>query len=359
MAVDPTFTIRPMEAAERPAVMAVVRRSFPLLQWPFFSFSPHTLVAESAGTILGGIVLKVFPLAGGRRGGLISWIFTGPEARGRGVGQALADAGLERLRQEGCDEVFAGVEGYNASSNKLWATRGFSPLSLRQQIDRYGWRLPAVWWHTFHLFDIGHFLWACPAADDRAERPAAEWWMNIGLNVLLMALAVVRAGGLEPATAALIPAVLAFYGVRHLAMAAVARREGLDVRYRAWDSAYLLAAGIALFLGGVFPIPGSLYPTRHDWRFREEAPRLGRMATAGGLAVLALGWLLTGVNRLAAPGAAGDWLGYGEMVAKNLAFFDLVLPFFPFASFNGRLVLSWNRVLWVVMAAAGLALFLI
>ena len=46
-------------------------------------------------------------------------------------------------------------------------------------------------------------------------------------------------------------------------------------------------------------------------------------------------------------------------MAKNLAFFDLVLPFFPFASFNGRLVLSWNRVLWVVMAAAGLALFLI
>ncbi len=359
MTHDQQLPIRPMQDGDRAAVRAAAQGSFPLLQRPFFSFGTHNLIAESDGAILGGIVLKVFPMSGGRRGGLVSWIFTAPEARGRGVGQALTDAGLALLREEGCDEVFASVEGYNASSNKLWATRGFAPLSLRQQVQRFGASLPAVWSHTFHMFDIGHFLWALPAGDDRGENPTAEWWMNAAINVLLMLIAVWRGSRLEAEMVALVPAVLAIYGARQWAMSWAARREGLVMRFRAWESAYPLSAAIALLLAGVFPLPGNLYPVRHDWRFSEEAPRLGRMAAAGGAAVLLVGWLILAVTRWAAPPAAADWLGYGVMVAKNMAFFDLVLIFFPFSCFNGRLIFAWNRVVWAVMAALGLALFLI
>jgi predicted N-acetyltransferase YhbS len=105
------IAIRSMRADEKQAVGAIMRRSFELTQQLFFSWSKNVLVAELDGKLLGAIVLKMFSLPAGRKGGLIAWVFTAPEARGTGAGQRLIEASLAFLEEQGCDELMACVEG--------------------------------------------------------------------------------------------------------------------------------------------------------------------------------------------------------------------------------------------------------
>ncbi|MBN1316099.1 MAG: GNAT family N-acetyltransferase, partial [Anaerolineales bacterium] len=141
----PSILIRPMQAGEKPAVRKIMQQAFPLvLQW-FFSWTPNVLVAERDGELLGAVVFKLFSLPGKREGGLIDWVFTAPEVRGLGLGQRLVEAALEFFDEQGCDEVMACVEGYNTSSSKIFARRGFSILSPGEQFRRYGWSILLVW----------------------------------------------------------------------------------------------------------------------------------------------------------------------------------------------------------------------
>jgi GNAT superfamily N-acetyltransferase len=107
--------IRRMRAEEKRDVGAIMRRSFSLTQQWFFSWTSDVLVAEQDGKLLGAVVLKMFPLPGGRKGGLVAWVFTAPKARGTGAGQRLIESALEFFEEQGCDEAMACVEGYNTS----------------------------------------------------------------------------------------------------------------------------------------------------------------------------------------------------------------------------------------------------
>ena len=61
--------VRPMRAEEKGTVRGIMKRSFPIVQRWFFSFTPNVLVAELNGQLEGAIVLKLLPFSGGRRGG--------------------------------------------------------------------------------------------------------------------------------------------------------------------------------------------------------------------------------------------------------------------------------------------------
>jgi len=57
--------------------------------------------------MLGATVLKLIPLPGNRKGGLVWWVFTAPEARGMGAAQRLIEAALHFIQDQGCDEILA------------------------------------------------------------------------------------------------------------------------------------------------------------------------------------------------------------------------------------------------------------
>jgi len=355
--------IRPMRAGEKQAVHSIMRQSFPLIEQWFFSWTPNVLVAEQNRQVLGATVLKLFSLPRNRKGGLICWVFTAPEARGLGLGQRLVEAGFDFFEDQGCDEILACVEGFNTSSSKLFATRGFSILSPGQQLRRYGMATLSVWARIFHVIDIGHFVWARPAAE-RPERPVLQWWGNVLTSALVALLALWSASGFQTinpiAFLALPLMVTLFLGLRDLAMRLVADRQGLAVRYRPWESGYLLSVGIALAFGDLFPMPGSLYPTSSKWRYRDLLPQLGLVALAGALPTLALtwgAWALSNFGRLQPE--IETWLHLAGFVGKPLALFDIALPFFPFVSFNGRRLWDWNRAIWGVLALAAVAVFLV
>jgi len=356
--------IRPMRAEEKRDVSAIMRRSFELTQQLFFSWSSNVLVAEQEGDLRGAVVLKMFPLPRGRKGGLIAWIFTAPEARGTGAGQRLTEAALKFFEEQGCDELMACVEGYNTSSSKLFATRGFSILSPGEQFRRYGLGTLALWMHTFHYIDIGHFLWVRPAAS-QSDNPAMQWWGSWLVNVLIYLLALWRQndfGLLSLLTVVKISLLLAmFLGIRTLSMQWMAHRQKMvTMRYRAWESGFPLSLLIALAFGGQYPVPGSFYPTSDRWRYRDLLPKLGPVALAGVLPPLILTWGAWALSRLGGlTPEVSHWVNSALAMGQILTLFDVVLVFFPFVSFNGRRIWDWNKLIWAGVALATVALFFV
>ena len=355
--------VRPMLAEERKTVTAVMRRAFSPLQQLFFSWKGSTLVAECDGQILGAIVLNTFRLSGERKGGIVLWIFTDPAMHGQGAGQALTESAITFFEAEGCTDMFACVEGYNASSSKLWATRGFGILSPGAQFRRYGLGVLPMWWHTFHFIDLGHFLWTRPSAE-QPDSPALQWWGTLLMHTLLIILALWRQHSireLRPIYLLMAPLwLLLFFGARSLAMRAAAKMQGMVLRYRAWESGFPLGVIIALVWGGLYPIPGSFYPTTDRWRYREWLPKLGPVALAGLLPGLLLTWGLWALGQFG--GLSADallWRNIGMMVGGNLSLFDVLMIFFPFISFNGRRVWDWKPWVWVLCALATAALLVI
>lgn len=353
--------VRPMRAEEAAAVKAMGERSFSLLARLFFQLSSDVLVAEHEGRLAGAAVLKTGTLPDKRRIGLVAWIYTDPQSRGVGAGQALTDSALRFFDQRDCSHVFACVEGYNSSSTKLWATRGFSVLSPGAQWRMFGFMLPFVLYHASHLFDVGHLLW-CRPGTDKPDSGAMQWLGTYAANAALLSVAVAR---LWPGSAGqrfvpLFVVLLAFLGLRSAGMYLAGRSAGLDLRFRAWESGLPLATAIAVLLHGWYPVVGSWYPRGHDWRYRDLQAGLARMALGGIAAVLVLLAAVVGLGRAVNLGAgARPWLQMGYLVGQPLAILDVLMPFFPLSSYNGRRVWDWNRAAWAVVVILALALIFI
>jgi ribosomal protein S18 acetylase RimI-like enzyme len=362
---SPAISVRRMHDGEKRAVRALAGRVFSRLESAFFSPPVQTLVAERDGHLVGAVVPKVFALPDKRWYGAIFWLMTDPQARGLGVGGRLVEATLEYFEDHCCREAFACVEGYNTSSSNLFTARGFTVLSPREQLRRYGLLGTfTLWIKMFRLgADVGHFLWTRPGAT-RRDHPGLQWWTGTLLSVLIFLLAGWREGwveGPEPSTvlgAAL--AIVALFGLREAAMRLAARWQGLSVRHRLWEAALPLSAGVALMLGLFFPTPGSVYPRSIVWRYRNLLPKLGPIAFAGASAVLLFAWVTWWLLRFGGlPPEIASWFRFGHVAGQMLALYDVLLPFSIFVSFNGRRVWNWNRPAWVVLAVVTLGLFLV
>jgi ribosomal protein S18 acetylase RimI-like enzyme len=363
------ISVRLMGADDEEPVRALAWRAFSPLESLSFPRSPDALIAERGGELLGSVVLKRFGLPGigqdgDRRGGVMLWLMVDPGARGLGVGGRLVDAALRSFEERGCQEVFACVEGYNSSSANLFAARGFTMLSLGEQLRRYGLLgTLLLWLRTSRLGgDVGHFLWARPG-QLKPDDPALQWWIGVFASTLVLLLAGWRGswlGGFGPTTilGALV-IVVALCGWREGAMRLAARLQGLEVRHRAWESAFPLSIAIALALGMFLPVLGSIYPRQRTWRYRDLLPKLGPMAFAGASAVLIFAWAAWALAQFGGPLSEGAvWLRAAHTAGLMLAAFDVLLPFSLFTSFDGRRVWDWNRPAWGALAAAVLGLFL-
>jgi len=363
MTQESNIYVRPMRLEEKKVVHNMMSRSFPLVQRWFFSFTPHVLVAEQNGQLLGATVLKLIPLPGNRKGGLIYWVFTAPEARGMGAGQRLIESALHFFEDKGCDEIMTCVEGFNTSSSKLFSTRGFSILSPGQQFRRYSIGILPLWVKIFHYIDIGHFLWARPGAE-QPDNPALQWWGNVLMNALVLLLALWIGTGFGDVNLTAFIAVplmcVFFFGVRELAMRLTADGYGLSVRYRAWESGFPLNLAIAIVFGFWYPMAGSVYPTKKGWHYRDLIPKLGPIAFAGALSALLFTWGAWALLHFSVlPPEIKTWINIAMIIGKSLALFDIALIFFPFVGFNGRRIWDWNRVVWGVLAAAAVVVFFV
>jgi ribosomal-protein-alanine N-acetyltransferase len=123
----------------RPAVPADVERLLPIEQrcfsdpWSAGAFEetlrpPHGLglVAERAGQVRGYLVAR--SVAGE---GEILNLAVAPDARRRGLGDDLLEAGITALAATGAREIFLEVREQNHAALKLYGRRGFKPVGMR------------------------------------------------------------------------------------------------------------------------------------------------------------------------------------------------------------------------------------
>ncbi len=341
--------IRRLRDDERPAFTALAKRSLPhLMERVTFSLSPDSFVAEQEGNWVGGLVLKLNTF-GGQRWGEVSWVFTAPEARGLGAGQQLIDHALAFFDEQKVDGVYTYVEGDNASSFKLFTTRGFARAALSDQWSRFGLNLLAVWFKSGFAFVPAHFFYIRPA-----QPQPHQGWLHLSAAILFPTLCLMLGAWSWPVPflTGVVYAFLAsllFIGGRAAAMLLAARLVGLPAQFRMTEPLLLFAIPIG-FSSGVMPIPGGVYPAAADWRRREVDDKLGVIGFAGALVVVLALWLLVPLGAMG--GATRDF----ALVAQGffmLGVFDTALPFLK--GYAAGRVWNWSKPAWALLLIAFLA----
>lgn len=357
--VDNDIKIRHMKDDEKDKVLAAMHRSFSMIERWHFYLTPNVLVGERNGEILGAIVLKIFEISQNMRSGLIAWIFTVPEARGLGLGQSLTEAGIDFLEKQKCTEVFSVVEGNNTSSSKLFASRGFGIISPGQQFNRYGLKIFKLWLKTSHLVDIGHFLWMKPAPKQK-DNPSLQLWGTMIVTCLMWLLLLWRTEGeIAPMKwLGLTIATVIMFGIRYAAMGLAAKLQGLQFRYRAWESGFPLSIAIAATLGGVYLIPGGIYPCSYDWRYKDLLLKFSRIALCGISSILII-TTLVGLSLHFELISSELTIFFNLILDVGLAllFVDTCLPFL--SCYNGSRLWDWNKPVWILLTAVVISLLYI
>ncbi|MEZ6038050.1 MAG: GNAT family N-acetyltransferase [Planctomycetota bacterium] len=140
-----TFTIRPITSADDPAVAAVIRAVMPEFgaDGPGFAIHDPEVAAMSAAyreelraayfvAVVDGRVIAgggVGPLAGGDADICeLKKMYALPEARGRGIGQALLDAALAAARTLGYRRCYLETLTGMDQAKRLYQKNGFAPI---------------------------------------------------------------------------------------------------------------------------------------------------------------------------------------------------------------------------------------
>lgn len=96
------------------------------------------LVAERRGRIVGYVYGAIEPLSWKElRGecGFIHDLLVDDTAQRSGVGEALLDAAIEWLREQGMPRVVLGTAAQNDTARRLFARRGFRPTMIEMTLE--------------------------------------------------------------------------------------------------------------------------------------------------------------------------------------------------------------------------------
>ncbi len=335
--------LREMRPDENKQVLQVMRRCFPVLMRLFLSVKGTVFLLCEDDEIIAGTVLQVIDHPRERKTGIVSWIFTTPQARGKGAAGMLLDRALEFFQNQGCSEITAIIEGYNTPSSNRFAERGFTMLSAADQVRCFGVSLPKVLFSTLHYFDIGHFLWYRGSFTDTKGSfsvPGIFQWL---FTVLWISGIMSLLYGFPWASAA--GAVLLILTIRQWAVLAAWKLLSRGtVTYRCWGTGTFLSGITSLIFRGFIPAVGGIYPAEMTWSMKKYGRVLGISSAAGSFAVMAAAAVL----RIAFP--ASPFSAAAGSLLFTLIVFDNLLPFFPFSCFLSGRILAYSRKLYGVTA---------
>lgn len=357
------FTIRNMEKEKKKQVRKLVWHCFPVTEaWPF-RFTPHVLVVEHNEKIVGAVVLRIFSMPKKKKGGFVEYIFTDLEVRGMGFGQQLVEASLEYFKKQEVDEMMTQIKGDNTSSSKNFSMRGFTVLSPGQQVKRYGFGIIPLWLGTMHILAKGQFLWV-KTKIEKKDKPWLQWIGSLIANIILFMLLPLR-----PDTGVKFNLVtffgislilIYFFSMRYIFMKVPALIMKLKVRFRPIEDWFGMSFILALVGGLWVPVPGNLYPKEDTWTYRDIAKKLGVMAFMGAFIIVASTWIIYLIPfYVSIPATYIVWYNYGLGTGAILSLLDTALPFFPLEVYNGKRIWNLNKVIWLILASFGVAIFII
>jgi ribosomal-protein-alanine N-acetyltransferase len=135
--MDAPWQIRPARPADGDRLAVIERRCFGD-PWSAAAFEDILVSSGGLGVVAvrrdGPIGYLIGRVAAGE--GEILNLAVVPEARRRGVGQGLLEAGLVALAQAGAREIFLEVREHNRTALDLYQRRGFRPVGLRPRYYR-------------------------------------------------------------------------------------------------------------------------------------------------------------------------------------------------------------------------------
>ncbi|GAA3965665.1 ribosomal protein S18-alanine N-acetyltransferase [Actinomadura viridis] len=133
--------LRPMTAADLPAVLELERILFPEDAWSEAMLreelehqpaTRHYVVAEVAPEAGGGLAGYAGLAASGGQGD-VQTIGVLPARQGTGLGAALLTALLDEAARRACDEVFLEVRAGNDRAQRLYERFGFERIGVRKR----------------------------------------------------------------------------------------------------------------------------------------------------------------------------------------------------------------------------------
>ena len=143
-------TIRPMTAADAPAVLAVYQAGLDGGDASFEDTAPswaafdagrlrdHRLIAaDQAGTVLGWVAVSAVSSRAVYAGVVEHSVYVDPAARGRGVARALLEALIEATEAAGIWTIQSGVFPENTASLALHRACGFRIVGVRERVGRH------------------------------------------------------------------------------------------------------------------------------------------------------------------------------------------------------------------------------
>ncbi|WP_320129032.1 GNAT family N-acetyltransferase [uncultured Sphaerochaeta sp.] len=337
------YAIRLLETEEEPELLRLMKDCFEPSLEKIFSIHPEsTFIALQGDTPVAGINLDIFQVNKTIRMGYISWLYTQAEHRGKGLAGKLLSRAMEFLQEQGCTDVCACIEGDNPASFKQLVRQGFAILPGKGQLALFRFGIYKVYKHASRFFDMGYFLYHYSFFNNKRERPVQTPSKALGVTLLgntLLWFACLKGWNLlhlfglktnhslwgmgKPDFALsllLVPAL--FLGIRTLAMELSAKVQKIEVEYRSWDTAWILAFLTSFLIGIPFPVPGNLYIKGNDWDLGQMQPKLTMMARSSQLAI-----------GIACLFFSHD---FALRYILPLLFLDSLFFFYPFCGFNAK-----------------------
>ena len=298
-----------------------------------------------------------------KKGGFVEYIFTDPEVRGMGFGQQLVESSLEYFEKQEVDEMMTQIKGDNTSSSKNFSMRGFTILSPGQQVKRYGFGIIPLWLGTMHILAKGQFLWV-KTKIEKKDKPWLQWIGSLIANIIIFMLLPLRPeSGVQFSLITFFGISLIliyFFSMRYLFMKLTAIFMKLKVRFRPIEDWFGMSLIFALLGGSWIPVPGNLYPKEETWTYRDIAKKLGLMAFMGSFIIVVSTWIIYLIPfYVSIPNKFQLWYYYGLRTGVILSLLDTAFPFFPLEVYNGKRIWNLNKIIWLILAGFGVAIFII
>lgn len=342
--------IRLMKNNEADIVLNLLKSSFPLTHSMFCNLTRHVLVAEFKGKIIGGVVLKMFNITK-KKLGMISWIFTTKEARGKGIASKLVDKSISYLKKRGCREILACIDGLNTASSKLFAKKKFRANSLFTQIKRWGLDYFSVLKESNQLFSLGSFVWTYPKKSLKEHK-----WFDVSISIFsnfLIGLLIFLSPlsfWIKSSLLGIFFSLVLIHLVRFFSAKIASFNLKTKVLFRSWPSGYFFSLFLGIF-GVYFPMPGNFYPKRSTWVYQKYKNSLAKISISAVSGLL----LLVGVSSYFASSIA--FFNTLKYLGLSVLLFDLLLVFHPFKNLNGRRIYDYNKTTWFLFLLASISLF--
>jgi len=341
-----------MNPDEGPELRKLARKSFGLIEGLFVAKPKTALVAVLDEKIVGGFMYQT-EMAGDKKIGFASFLFTHPSLQGQGIGKRLSEKGIRHLwDEEGCDILVTFVRDDNVASWKAFEKNGFVLASLSKLSRLIG--LPEVaklCFKTMYGLSIGHDFYVAlrdekltRLYEHKREGCAGQIAAYVLINVLLSFTVVLAAENIFHAAASV---AFIFLGV------VLAGYIGTLFSKRKWNFRFI-GGGMPVYfftslaIRGPFPLIGNWYPSCY-----ENTPKFKRDMAINAIAV----WVF-----LLGLAAAGKTFGSSLQVftyTSEIASFLLILRCLPVPAFEssgfGR-VFKWNKIVLGLLTAASIFL---